>query len=38
LEAEDFEKGLMSDTRWGDTFDAITEDAAPGLLARYRLG
>ena len=37
LETEDFEKGIMSDTRWGDTFDAITEDAAPEMLARYRV-
>jgi len=37
LVAEDFEKGLMGDTRWGDTFDAITEDAGPELLARYKV-
>lgn len=37
LETEDYEKGVMGDTRWGDTFDAITEDASPELLAKYKV-
>jgi len=37
LEIEDFEKGLMGDTPWGDTFDAITEDANPKLLSQYKV-
>ena len=37
LEMEDFEKGLMGDTRWGDTFDAIVEDAPLDALNRYKV-
>lgn len=37
LHSEDFEKGLMSETRWGDTFDAITKDAPDELLAQYKV-